>query len=229
MRATQTRSADLDTVIKLEKLMAEQGTEEWKLERCGKVTASRVHTVIAKQKNGTYYADRETYLYELAVEQLTGKPVERLTNSFMDWGTLQEPNARNAYAATTFETISQVGFIPHPRISNSGASPDAVVGEDGLAEFKCPQSKTHINTIRNREVPKQYYTQVQWQMACMPERQYVDFCSYDPRMPEKGQLFIKRVPRDNNYISTLEEAVNHFLEVEVANVIKEINEAIEKI
>jgi putative phage-type endonuclease len=213
----------------MENHMAEQGTTEWLMEKVGKVGASKAYTVSAKQKNGSYYADRETYLYEIAVEQLTGRPTERITNQYMDWGTKWEPEARNVYAATTFEEVNQVGFIPHPFILNSGCSPDGVVGNTGLVEFKCPTTKTHVNTIRSGEVPKIYYSQVQWQLACLPEREWVDFASYDPRMPEKGQLFVKRVNRDKTHISMLEEEIKKFLEVDVANVIKEINEAMEKL
>lgn len=209
--------------------MAEQGTLEWKMERVAKVTASRVHTIVARQKNGSFYADRETYAYELALERLTGEPTPKMVNEFMEWGTRFEPEAANAYATTTFDEIAQIGFVPHPVIRFSGASPDRLVGDDGLAEFKCPSTKTHINTLRSGEVPKTYFSQMQWQMACMPERQWCDFVSYDPRMPEKGRMFIKRVERDNLYIATLEEAVSRFLSEDVEKIIREIEEAMEKL
>ncbi len=207
----------------------EQGSTEWKLMRAGKVTASRVHTIVAKQKNGSYYAERETYAYELAIEQLTGQPTEIPSNQYMQWGTDHEGQAADEYAKHTFSVIGKVGFIPHPTIFNSGASPDRTIDDDGLLEIKCPTTKTHVNTIRTGEVPKTYFSQIQWQLACMPERTYADFASFDPRMPEKGRLFVKRVERDNLYIAQLEEAVRNFLDNEVAKIVKEIEEAMEKL
>jgi predicted phage-related endonuclease len=107
--------------------------------------------------------------------------------------------------------VVETGFIPHERITMSGASPDGLVGQDGLVEIKCPITATHIDTLLGGSVPSKYITQMQWQMACTG-RQWCDFVSYDPRMPTNMQLFIKRVPRDPVVISTLETEVLTFLD-----------------
>jgi putative phage-type endonuclease len=187
----------------------EQGSAEWFAIRCGKVTASRVADVIAKTKSG-WGASRQNYMAELVAERLTGVPAGSYTNAAMMWGTDQEPNARAAYAAQTFDTIEQVGFVPHPFITMSGASPDGLVGADGMLEIKAPQTATHIETLLGGAIPAKYETQMLWQMACA-NREWCDFVSFDPRLPPEMQLFVKRLARDDKRIAELEEMVSDFL------------------
>lgn len=186
----------------------EQRTTEWHTARLCKVTASRVADVIAKTKTG-YGASRTNLMADLIVERLTGQPASTFTNAHMEWGTEQEPHARAAYSARTGELVEEVGFIDHPRIANSGASPDGLVG-DGLVEFKCPATSTHLDTLLAQTVPGKYIAQMQWQMACTG-RKWCDFCSYDPRLPEHLRMFVKRVERDDDYIKMLETEVTKFL------------------
>jgi putative phage-type endonuclease len=200
----------------------EQRTTEWHQARLGKVTASRVADVIAKTKTG-YGASRANLMADLIVERLTGQPASTFTNAHMEWGTEQEPHARAAYSARTGELVEEVGFIDHPRIANSGASPDGLVA-DGLVEFKCPATATHLETLLAQTVPGKYIAQMQWQMACTG-RAWCDFVSYDPRLPEHLRMFVKRVERDNDYIKMLEAEVTLFLSEleEKLNKLEEIN------
>ena len=190
--------------------MIEQGSPEWFAQRLGKVTASRVADVIAKTKTG-YSTSRDNYMAQLICERMTGTVAESYSNAAMAWGTETEPLARAAYEAYADVLVDEVAMIAHPRIDAAGASPDGLVGDDGLVEIKCPNSATHIDTLMSQAVPTKYNTQMQWQMACT-ERQWCDFVSFDPRMPTELQLFIKRVPRDNNYIAMLEKEILSFLE-----------------
>jgi len=187
----------------------EQRTDDWYAARLGKVTASRVADVIAKTKTG-YSASRDNYMADLIVERLTGQKASTFTNAAMERGVEQEPHARAAYSARTGELVEQVGFIDHPSIQMSGASPDGLVGDDGLVEFKCPATATHLDTLLAGEVPSKYIPQMQWQMACTG-RPWCDFVSYDPRLPEHLRMFVKRVERDDAYIKMLESKVTKFL------------------
>lgn len=186
-----------------------QGTEEWHAARLGKVTASRVADVIAKTKSGPA-ASRKNYEAQLIAEILTGEPTETFTNAAMQWGTETEAEARAAYAFHTDRDVEEVGFIIHPTIPESGASPDGLVGDDGMAEIKCPNTATHINTLLTSKIDGKYVTQMQWQMACA-DRQWCDFISYDPRLPERQSLFIQRVDRDQERIEELQAEVTRFL------------------
>jgi putative phage-type endonuclease len=189
--------------------MMDQGTEEWFTIRIGKVTASRVADVIAKTKTG-YSATRDNYMAQLVCERLTGQKGESFTNAAMQHGTDTEPLARAAYEALKDVLVDEVGFVPHPSIIMAGASPDGLVGDDGLLEIKCPNTATHIETLLSQSVPGKYNTQMQFQMACTG-RQWCDFVSFDNRLPEELQLFVKRVPRDNEFIKQMEDEVVKFL------------------
>jgi len=205
--------------------MIEQGSPEWFAQRLGKVTASRVADVIAKTKT-SYSTSRDNYMAQLVCERMTQTVAESYSNAAMQWGTETEPLARAAYEAHADVLVDEVAMITHPTIEASGASPDGLVGDDGLVEIKCPNTATHIDTLLSQTVPSKYNTQMQWQMACTG-RQWCDFVSFDPRLPTELQLFVKRVPRDNAYIQMLEEEVKKFL-VELDGKIMKLNELKEK-
>jgi len=189
--------------------MMDQGSEEWFTIRIGKVTASRVADVIAKTKTG-YSASRDNYMAQLICERLTGLKGESFTNAAMQHGTDTEPLARAAYEALKDVLVDEVGFVPHPTIEMAGASPDGLVGEDGLLEIKAPQTNTHIETLLSQSVPGKYNTQMQFQMACTG-RKWCDFVSFDNRLPEELQLFVRRVPRDEVFIRLIEAEIVQFL------------------
>ena len=187
----------------------EQRSPEWFASRLGKVTASRVADVIAKTKSG-YSASRDNYMAQLICERLTGQQGESFTNAAMTWGTETEPLARSAFEAYADVMVEEVGFVPHPSIEMSGASPDGLVGLFGMLEIKCPNTATHIDTLLSQTVPGKYITQMQWQMRCC-ERQWCEFVSFDPRLPQDLQLFVKRVEFDPEYVAMLEKEVIQFL------------------
>jgi putative phage-type endonuclease len=186
-----------------------QQTPEWFAQRVGKVTASRIADVMAKVKSGEA-ASRANYRAQLVAERLTGVPAESYTNAAMQWGTDTEPYARMAYEADTGNLVLETGFVLHPEIGFSGASPDGLIGDDGLVEIKCPNTATHIEYLLNNGVPEKYKPQMAWQMACTG-RKWCDFISYDPRLPDDLKLFCAKYLRDDEYITELEAAVSQFL------------------
>jgi putative phage-type endonuclease len=187
----------------------EQGSAEWLTIRLGKVTASRIADVLAKGRSGPS-ATREDYITELVVQRLTNQPGESFTNAAMEWGTQTEPMARIAYEAHANVFVEQVAFVEHPTIEWFGCSPDGLVGSTGLLEIKCPNSKTHISYLLAGKPPAKYVPQMQCQMA-VTGREWCDFVSYDPRLPEDLQLFVVRLERDEEYIKAMEQEVEKFL------------------
>ena len=187
-----------------------QGSPEWHAIRLGKVTASRVADVVAKTKSG-WGASRANYMAELIAERLTGEPAERFTNAAMQWGTDHEPDARAAYEFFRDACVTEVGFVDHLTIAMTGASPDGLVGDDGLVEIKCPNTATHLDTLLSQTVPAKYVTQMLWQME-VTGRKWCDFVSFDPRLPESMSMFVKRVERDDKRIAELRSAVIEFLD-----------------
>lgn len=189
----------------------EQGTPEWHALRVGKVTASKVAHVCRKLKSGGASKDRDSYAGELVAERLTGAPTQRYSNGDMQWGTDNEADARASYALTTGVSVEQVAFVDHPRLRMTGASPDGLVGDDGLVEIKCPATHTHIATLLGAPINPDYATQMLWQMACTG-RAWCDFVSFDPRLPVDMQLHVARFHRDDVRIATLEAEVAKFLD-----------------
>ena len=163
-----------------------QGSQEWLNCRIGKVTASAVADVLAKTKTGVS-ASRGNYLIKLAIQRVTGQIEESYTNEAMQWGIDNEDQARVAYEVASGNFVDQVGFVDHEIIDWFGCSPDGLVNNDGLVEIKCPNSATHWEYFKTKEVPKKYFIQMQAQMSCTG-RKWCDFVSFDPRMPEKSQL-----------------------------------------
>jgi predicted phage-related endonuclease len=188
----------------------EQGTPEWFAARLGRVTASRIVDVLATGKGGQPSASRYNYAAELVAERLTGKPYPHFQSAAMLRGSEQEAACRAAYELITGNVITLEGFVPHPTVEMAGASPDGLVGDDGLYEAKNPNTATHMRTLLGASIDRGYLLQMQWQMACTG-RQWCDWVSYDERMPEHLQLKVLRVDRDPMRIAEVTREVVKFL------------------
>ncbi len=188
-----------------------QDSDEWVKARLGKVTASRISLMMAKTPSGKGWgASRANLMAALISERLTGAPSDGYMSDAMARGKEVEAEARTAYEFLHDVEVEQVGFVPHHNIAMAGASPDGLVGDDGLVEIKCPNTNTHIDTLLGEVVPMKYVQQIQWQLACTG-RKWCDFVSYDNRLPPSMSMFVKRVFRDDAYIESLEVAAMVFL------------------
>lgn len=188
----------------------EQRSDEWFAARLGCVTASRTADVMAKTKSG-YSASRANYMAQLITERLTGRASEGFSSAAMQWGTDTEPQARAAYELMTGRDVVEVGFIHHPTIDGFGASPDGLVGDNGLIETKCPNTATHIETLLAEKVPSKYIIQMHVQMICTG-RDWCDFVSFDPRLPGDMAFWMQRVQRDPDLCKEIETEVATFLQ-----------------
>lgn len=187
----------------------EQGSQRWREARCGLVTASRSADVVASTKKGDEAAARRNYRTELLCEILTGQPTEQYVTREMQWGADQEPFARAAYELERNVLVETCGFVQHPEIARFGASPDGLVGEVGLIQIKCPTTATHLSWILAGTIPLEHGPQMLAEMSCTG-RDWCDFVSYDPRLPKRLQMFIRRFPRHQQLIEALEREVEHF-------------------
>lgn len=187
----------------------QQGGIDWLNARVGKVTASRVSDVIARTRSG-YSASRDSYMAQLLTERLTGVPAQQYVSAAMQWGNEIEPQARDAYSFRFDVAVAQVGLVDHPAIAMTAASPDGLVGDDGLVEIKCPETHTHLDTLLSERIPAKYEPQMLWQMACTG-RKWCDFVSFDPRLPSELQMFVKRYSRDDERLAEIEAEVSKFL------------------
>jgi putative phage-type endonuclease len=192
-------------------LALEQGSQEWLAFKVGKVGASQIANITAKLRDGRYGASRATYLGELIAEQLTGVAAESYKSTAMQWGNDCEPLARSAYQFHKMVAIERVGCVLHPLIDGTLCSPDGLIGRDGMVEFKCPNTSTHVDFVLGAAIPDRYIQQMQWQMACTG-RVWCDYVSFDPRLPEDLRMWVERIERDNKRIGQLEAEVRGFLQ-----------------
>lgn len=193
----------------------------WAKARLGRLTASRVSDALARIKVG-WSTSRANYAAELVAERLTGVAGDRFVSGPMQWGLDCEAQARRAYEFYNDVTMAPAAFVIHPRLEWAGASPDGFIGDDGLWECKCPNTNTHIKTLRAGTIPSEYVQQMQWQLCCTG-RKWVDFTSFDPRLPEEMRLFVRRLERDDKAIAALEADVEVFL-AEVDALVAELRE-----
>lgn len=188
----------------------EQGTDEWFTYRAGRATASRMNDILATLKSGSEAASRKNYRAELVAERLTGQKAQGFSSAAMQWGVEQEQFARAGYELHAGVLVQIAGFVDHPDIAMTGASPDGLVSSDGLLEIKCPNTATHIDWLLDQIAPKEHQAQMLWQMECTG-RQWCDFVSYDPRLPVDMQLMVVRFHRDEERLTQMREAVVNFL------------------
>jgi hypothetical protein len=186
-----------------------QRDADWLHARCGMLTASRAKDMLAVRKDGRPSEARQTYALELVTERLTGRATERFTTAAMQWGTEQEYSARNLYGNTHGVTVEEVGFIKHDTLA-AGCSPDGLIDWDGLIEIKCPwSSAVHVETWLHGR-PAEHMAQIQFQLW-ITGRDWCDFVSYDPRMPERLRLYVERIPRHAGMIHCIDAEARTFL------------------
>ena len=181
----------------------EQGSEAWHDARVGLPTASNFSAILANGRGGAPSKTRLTYLRKLAGERITGQPAENYTNAHMDRGKAMEAEARALYEFTAGVEVERVGLIKN---HGAGASPDGLVGDDGLLEIKTALPHILIGYHEAATVPPEHVAQLQGQLW-VSERAFCDLMIYWPGMPP----FQARVKRDDTYIeSKLAPAVQSF-------------------
>lgn len=182
-----------------------QKTKEWHKARLGKFTASTIHNILGRgrKKDEEFSQKCLTQINEKIAEKLTGQ-TKTFTNTAMEWGIQHEDEARKKYEEKTGNKVKQVGFIQHNE--NSGGSPDGVMKE-GIIEIKCPYaSENQVNMYVTNEIPPEYYSQIQMNLL-VTNKEWCDYVSYDPRFKKHGQLYIKRIPRDEEHIELIKKRI----------------------
>ena len=186
-----------------------QGDGNWWNDRLGKLTGSRMAGAMNFLKSGKESTERENLRFELVAERISNTFADKYMTSDMAWGVDQEAAAKERFETVTGLIVTDVGFIDHPRIEFCGVSPDGFVSDGCLIEIKCPRTKTHMKYVASQEIPAEYKPQMALQSACTGKD--VWFVSYDPRMGEGRDLYIKKYCPTNAEIAEVEEAAEKFL------------------
>jgi hypothetical protein len=197
-----------------------QTDPSWLLARIGKLTASRMADAMAMVKDGPKGKDgtqkmkagaaRATLLRELLAERLVGHAKDHYVTPAMQWGLDYEAEAVQAYEAHTANLCAPGGFVDHPQIDNFGATPDRLIGRDGMLEVKCPTTATYVQWRLDGVVPEEHRPQMAAQILCLG-RKWVDFVAYDPRLPPEYRLFVRRFEPTDQYLIEVEQAAIAFL------------------
>jgi putative phage-type endonuclease len=177
-----------------------QQSDQWLKNRIGRITGSRLADVcsylVIKSRAGESSAKRNNYRMELIAERLTGRAKDHYVSPAMEWGTNTENEARLYYEGVMRQMCEPVGFVLHPQFDFTGASPDSLVGTEGVLEIKAPETTTHLDYVLAGQIPADYVPQVAWELACT-NRKWADFVSFDPRIHESSlRFFYRRVGRD---------------------------------
>lgn len=186
-----------------------QGTGAWFNERTGKLTASRMAAAMSFLKTGKEAAARRDLKVEILAERLTDNIMQKYVTADMQWGIDHEAMAKEAFEHKTGIKVTDVGFVDHPMIEYFGASPDGLTSDGRCIEVKCPKTTTHLAWRLDRVVPESHKPQMIVQAACTGRP--VWFVSFDPRLPEKQQLFIRPFEPTEDEIRKVEEMAKQFL------------------
>jgi len=187
----------------------QQNTPEWLNERAGKINGSEMCDVMAFAMKSGVRTDkplkaRTDLVAKIVGEILTGEPAPQSKSKSMDWGHDVEKAARRAYEAMTGEIVELVASVTHPRLPYVRCSPDGRIGTNGGIQIKCPANPVvHITTLRDG-MPIEHLPQVQAEIA-IQGLEWIDFVSFDPRMPERIRLFVQRVYPDKEFIAQMEQ------------------------
>lgn len=191
-----------------------QRTDAWLECRLGIPTSSNFDKIVTTKGEPSKQAQK--YLYKLAGERVSGICEESYQNGAMSHGVELEPEARNFYQVITDNEVEQVGFCISDDGFRYGASPDGLVGDNGLIEIKCPSIAVHVEYLLNEKLPTTYFQQVQGQLL-VTSREWCDFISYFPGL----KPLIVRVERDEKFLLCLKSELESFCK-ELENVVEKI-------
>lgn len=190
---------------------SEQGTVGWLKARLGRLTASRMGDAMSFTKKGVESEARRQLKYNLLAERVTDMACDNIVTRAMEHGIENEPVAREKYEEVTGTLVQQCGLAYHDEIEYFGASPDGLVGHEGLIEIKCPSSTKFIKWKLEGIVPEEHRPQMLAQLA-VTKRKWCDFVAFDPRFPEQLQLWVIRYEPTAEEISAVEKSAQLFLD-----------------
>ena len=160
----------------------EQGSEEWHQLRLGIPTASCFDKILTAEKLALSKSSAP-YMHTLLAEWIFGAPLESFEGGWMKRGKDLEAEAVSAYEFQREVDSSTVGFVTTDD-GMIGASPDRLVGSDGLLEMKCPALQTHVGYMLNPQSLKdEYRIQTQGQLWVCGDREWSDIVSFYPGFP----------------------------------------------
>jgi hypothetical protein len=183
-----------------------QNTSAWDKLRLGRFTGSGISALMTNPKTkaaieaGELSETAKKYIYEKAMETVTGQSANEATSRAIDWGNEWEEHALRQLQIALDSSDADTELKPSFKLFNDyfGCSPDAFMNHPFFGrvgcEIKCPwNSVNHFlhSQVRSGEdlkrVNSDYYWQIQANMLTFNLLHWV-FASYDPRQPEHRRL-----------------------------------------
>jgi len=190
---------------------ADQRTAEWHADRAGKFTGSKFVALTERNKTpgkkfGAKLASWDNLIWQVVTERMTGRQDEGADSFALRWGREVEPAALEAYELATGNIVTKSPFVNHPKYPFTGCSPDGLIGVTGGIEIKSPKDPTiHLRRFFDG-MPDEIKPQVQGSMW-VEEREWWDFVSFHPHVPESHRLLRIRIHRDEEFIKFIEQSV----------------------
>ena len=177
----------------------EQNSHEWYAIKLGKLTASNIATLTGESQT------RKTLIYEKASSIITGIIPKQIYSEPLIRGRELESNAKDMYEFINDVEVKQVGFVELNKFV--GASPDGLIGDIGLVEFKCPKPSKFMQQIieGKTSIEKLYIYQMQMQIYVCG-KQWCDYVIYNEDF--KNPIHTIRIERDEEIIADIKETID---------------------
>ena len=178
----------------------EQRTQEWFEARKGRVTASMAGAILGLDP----YRTADDVLRAM-VREYHGAEPEFTGNIATRWGQTNEEVALMRYQNLTGNEVEKCGF--YSWMDWAGASPDGLIGDDGLIEIKCPfgiRNKPAFAPFKSISEQLHYYAQIQVQLYITCRK----WCHFYQWIPKDQKL--ERVNLDIDYASDIMHALDQF-------------------
>lgn len=173
--------------------------------------AEVVKRALAGEKVGDFSDAAKDYAFRLAVERISGEPLDEggFSTYAMRRGQELEPEARDAHSFERGLAVMPAGFVATDD-RKFGASADGLIGLDGGAEYKCLIDPARIREIVLSRNIDEFKDQVQGGMW-ITGRKWWHFCLYCPALASVGKaLTVFEVARDDDYIEAMEADLIEF-------------------
>lgn len=169
-----------------------QGSEEWLAIRLGKFTGTNGQAIATNGKG------LETLVFEKVAERMTGKGKPQYTNEDIERGNELEEMARNSYELESGNLVKQVGFIELDEFT--GCSPDGLINEDGMVEFKCKNDANYVRFLYDQKVDPDHNWQIQFNLM-VSGREWCDYVIFNENFTKTTQII--RINRNETEIAKL--------------------------
>lgn len=169
-----------------------------------------IEKALAGEPVGDYSEEAKNYAFRLAIERISGEPLDEGFETFaMRRGKDLEPAARAEHEIQSGLIVQRAGFVLSD-CGNYGCSADGLINTDGGSEYKCFINPEKLRTFHIDHDASEVFEQAQ---GCMwlTKRKWWHIGLFCPALAAVGrQLWWKRFERDEDYIDRMQADLHPF-------------------